>query len=702
MAFDVYLTILGALIAAAMAAYVVLRSPSFSPVHRVFALGMLALALEQGFQSAVLLTVRPEQALEFKRWSLLFASFLPGLWLIFSFAYGRADFRESSRRRLLPLAFAFAAPLVLAALSFQGRLLGEPIAKVPFGWEMPIDWIGRIYYISFLVIATLTLANLEKTLLASAGRTRWQVKFMVLGLGAVFASRIYTCSHALLFASLDTQIEMVSSGALVLGSLLIAVSLRRTGVARLDIYVSQKLLFRSITLIAVGVYLLAVSFFVRALDMFEWTKALGFDSLLIFLALVTLAAALLSDRLRQGLRHFLSRHLKRPLYDYRQIWRIFTQRSAAIVDARELCRMAVRLVSETLDTLSVSIWLVGKEGKTLTLGASTALSEADAQAALSGSPAPAILLHRLQGQEAPIDLTQSRDSWVKDLHQDAPEFLHKAHMRYCLALRAQGEFLGMLTLKGRVRGKDLSVEDYDLLQVFVDQTAAGLLNIKLADQLQKNKEMEIVQNMSTFFAHDLKNLASRLALTAQNLPRHFENAEFRQDACRVMAESVEKIQTFCFRLKAMQSSSDAVRAPADLNSLLEETIEDLKGSLKGKLVSDLSTLSPLMLDAPQMRSVLVNLLTNASDASGGHGEIRIQTQQRNGAAILTISDNGQGMSEEFVHTRLFRPFQTTKKEGMGIGLYQSKRIVEDHQGRIEVESEEGKGSVFRVILPVAS
>jgi len=78
----------------------------------------------------------------------------------------------------------------------------------------------------------------------------------------------------------------------------------------------------------------------------------------------------------------------------------------------------------------------------------------------------------------------------------------------------------------------------------------------------------------------------------------------------------------------------------------------------------------------------------------------VKTSPTNGSVELSVEDNGCGMSGEFIEKSLFRPFQTTKKQGMGIGLFHSRMIVEAHRGRIEVESEEGKGSVFRVILPL--
>jgi signal transduction histidine kinase len=106
---------------------------------------------------------------------------------------------------------------------------------------------------------------------------------------------------------------------------------------------------------------------------------------------------------------------------------------------------------------------------------------------------------------------------------------------------------------------------------------------------------------------------------------------------------------------------------------------------------------------PGWSKVLINLILNANEALAPWkvgGEIRVATRRTNGWVELSVSDNGPGMSREFIDRSLFLPFKTTKKQGMGIGLFQSKMIVEAHRGRIEVESREGEGTTFRVLLPV--
>ena len=119
------------------------------------------------------------------------------------------------------------------------------------------------------------------------------------------------------------------------------------------------------------------------------------------------------------------------------------------------------------------------------------------------------------------------------------------------------------------------------------------------------------------------------------------------------------------------------------------------------MVKELLPVPRVMVDPAQIQNVMVNLVLNARDAVGSAGRIRVETSRRDSWVVLAVADNGCGMSPEFVQRSLFRPFQTTKKKGIGIGMFQCKMIVEAHRGRIEVESEVGKGTVFRVLLPVA-
>jgi putative PEP-CTERM system histidine kinase len=269
-------------------------------------------------------------------------------------------------------------------------------------------------------------------------------------------------------------------------------------------------------------------------------------------------------------------------------------------------------------------------------------------------------------------------------------------------MKVGNELTGIITLNDdRVGQAPLSIEDQDLLRAYSTQLAVGLLQIRLSEKQQEAREIESFQYVSTFLIHDLKNLSSSLSLTVQNLPVHFDNPEFRADALKVISQSVSRIGEMCGRLSILRQRIEPKMQRSDLNELAEKVSEEFSSSLNGTLQKSLRPLPPVTMDPEQVRNVLTNLLLNAGQAIKSGGNIRISTERRADYGVISVSDDGCGMSQEFIEKSLFRPFRTTKSKGMGIGLFQCKMIIDAHKGRIEVESHEGEGSTFRVFLPLA-
>jgi signal transduction histidine kinase len=180
---------------------------------------------------------------------------------------------------------------------------------------------------------------------------------------------------------------------------------------------------------------------------------------------------------------------------------------------------------------------------------------------------------------------------------------------------------------------------------------------------------------------------------------HYDNPAFREDMLRVISSSVAKMNAMCSRLSLMTRKIDLCLVEVDLNTLVSTTLAEIKESLNAALYQEFRSVPCLLVDPEQLQKVLLNLVLNANEAVNERGEIHVQTDWREGWAVLSVRDNGCGISSVFLERSLFQPFQTTKSQGLGIGLFHSKMIVEAHGGRIEVESEEGKGSIFRVLLP---
>jgi putative PEP-CTERM system histidine kinase len=269
-----------------------------------------------------------------------------------------------------------------------------------------------------------------------------------------------------------------------------------------------------------------------------------------------------------------------------------------------------------------------------------------------------------------------------------------------VALPGKDRALGMIIIGDRVNGIEFSVEDFELFKCVAAQAASGLLNLHLTRQLLQAREMEAFQTMSAFFVHDLKNTASTMSLMLENLPAHFDDPNFREDALRAISKSVGRINELISRLTLLRQKLELQPVEADLNQVITDALAGLEGAMETKLVRRFDSVPKILLDPEQIQKVVVNLLLNARDAVGKGGEIQIETAQRNGWAIFSVKDNGCGMTGDFVNDSLFRPFHTTKKKGIGIGMFHTKMIVDAHQGRIEVETEEHKGTTIRVLLPL--
>jgi putative PEP-CTERM system histidine kinase len=227
-----------------------------------------------------------------------------------------------------------------------------------------------------------------------------------------------------------------------------------------------------------------------------------------------------------------------------------------------------------------------------------------------------------------------------------------------------------------------------------------LLNLRLANEVARSREMEAFRTMSAFFVHDLKNAAASLNLMLKNLPVHFDDPAFREDALRGIGNTARRIDEMTGRLTALRQRPDFKPVEADLNQIVSEALDNLDGMPQVDLTKDLQPLPRVLADHGQIQSVVTNLLLNARDALAPGGRIRVRTEELGGSVVLSVADNGCGMSAAFLKDSLFRPFQSTKKKGLGIGMYQSRMIVEAHGGSIRVESEAGKGSTFRVSFPV--
>jgi putative PEP-CTERM system histidine kinase len=670
-------------------------------VHRVFAAGMFLFAAEEVLRGFLYGPLLPEDIIFWQKRIIAASTFIPFVWLAFSLTYARVHPRQFLSQWKWVLLATGLGPAVFIAIFRRSIFLGAIYLENSDSWSVLLGWPGRALNAFILLMSILVLFNLERTIRSSTGHMRWQIKFMVVGVAGLFALRIYTGSQSLLFSTTDTGFGAINAMVLIAADILFAISLFRGSSLTMDVYLSGAAIQNSLTVLFAGLYLIAVGLLARLAGWVSPNGSLPLDAFLVFISLTALAVLLLSNRLRRTLRLFVSRHFRRPAYDYRDVWMELTHRTRSLVDVGDLSTAVCRLVSERLEVLSVTVWLVDESQRRLALAGSTAFSSADAKGlAKSARHAPQFIKF-MRDNPGCRNLDEARLEWPNEIMASQPEFFKKSKLRYAIGLHVSGEIIGVMTLNDdRVGYEPLTTEDFLLLESLAAQLAASLMNLRLSARLRHAKEVETFQTVSTFFVHDLKNLASRLSLTMQNLPANFDNPEFRADALRVMSASVTKIDEMCERLGMLRENIDLKPAECDLNQLIHSTLAEFKGSLKADLKQDLQPVPKTRIDSDQIHKVLTNLVMNANEAVNGNGIIQVATIHEGNVVGFIVRDNGCGMSEEFMEKSLFKPFQTTKKKGLGIGLFHSKLIVEAHRGMLEVNSTVGAGTEFRVLLPI--
>jgi putative PEP-CTERM system histidine kinase len=593
-------------------------------------------------------------------------------------------------------------PLALVIIDYHDLFTARLSFDTAFGWVLPIGWSGYGFYLSSLLISAIILMHCEKTLRASTGSMRWQIKFMLLGLGSLFAAQIYTDSQVLLCSSTNRRLNVFTSWAVIVANAFIIGSFMRHRFLSVDVYLSCRVLHNSLTVLLVGGYLFTVCTLTKGLTYFGLGESLPFEMFFVFIAAVALAVVLLSEQLRQKLKLFINRHFYRARYDYRQKWITFTERTTSVVDIQELCAVVTKMISETFGVPAVTIWLFDEEALgVLSVGGSTVFSRTAGEVLGEHKVTGVDFVQFMRERRLPIDLERMSDSKAQALKVTYADYFRKAQSRYCVSLVAGPHLLGVMTLADRLTQDPFSPEDLDLLKTFADQAAASLLSLRLSQRLLKAKEMEAFQTLSAFFVHDLKNLAAKLSLLLQNVPTHYDNPVFRQDMLRVISGSVAKMTAMCSRVSLLTNKLDLHPTLVDLHELVRHTLIDMQDLVKVPLVQELHPVPKLLLDPEHLQKVVINLLLNANEAVNDRGEIHITTDTIDGWGVLAVRDNGCGIPKAFIECSLFHPFQTTKSQGLGIGLFHSKMIVEAHHGRIAVESIEGQGSTFKVFLPIA-
>jgi putative PEP-CTERM system histidine kinase len=304
----------------------------------------------------------------------------------------------------------------------------------------------------------------------------------------------------------------------------------------------------------------------------------------------------------------------------------------------------------------------------------------------------------------------SRTGWVVSLPEhaadpaqypglDLPPWLSALPMPWIIIPLVTGtELIGFVVLGAPRARIDVDWEVRDLLKTASRQAAGYLAQLRASEALLEARKFESFNRMSAFVVHDLKNLVAQLSLMLRNAERHRDNPEFQRDMLTTVEHVVGRMHGLMLQLRTGTTPVEKPRQ-VDLGPLVKRVCAAKSGQ-RSAIGLDLAPTSALGHE-DRLEHVIGHLVQNALDATASQGQVSVKLGVTGQYASIDVRDSGTGMPAEFIRERLFKPFETTKSAGMGIGVYESAQYIRGLGGDIHVDSAPGVGTTVRVLLPQA-
>lgn len=606
-------------------------------------------------------------------------------------------------RLLYPRARAVGGTLARGWMSVLALLCGFALftAFMPhFFQEFFFQRAGRnIAIVSHLLLAIAGLALIEQLYRNARPERRWGIKFLCWGIGGLFVYDFFLFADAWLFARIDPELWDARGLVFALAVPLIAVSAARNPEWSLDVFLSRRLVLHTAALLGTGIYLLIMAAGGYYIRLYGGSWGAAAQAIFLFGAAVVLLVVVSSGQARASAKVFFNKHFFNRKYDYREEWLRFTKTLSDAEPGPETRVRAIQAIAEIVDSPGgMLLWRVND-------------GPFQPVAHWNFSP-PAALVEPLTGN-FPIFL--ERTLWIinlqdlpttvpKDAQLDLPEWLRQLPRAWLvIPLVLHRQLHGMMILAEPRAPRPINWEDRDLLKAAGSQATSYIAQLEAVQALLEVRQLEAFGRLSAFVIHDLKNLIAQLSLVVKNAARHKHNPEFMEDAIRTVEHAAGKMNKLLSQLRAARPRPDYIAALCDLNEILRAAVAEVATARPlPQFIAAPETAQMVRGDKERLTAIFVHLLQNAQEATPPEGEIILRLQADGKHARIEVEDNGHGMPPDFIRDRLFRPFQSTKGgSGMGIGTYQCRAVVREMGGEITVQSAVGKGTLFRIILPLA-
>jgi putative PEP-CTERM system histidine kinase len=576
----------------------------------------------------------------------------------------------------LALIFGPAVLMLLLGLPLPGRLLEGSAPTLIFGGHLALALVG--------------VALAEQVYRHTPSTLRWNLRPLCLGLAGPFVLDVVIYSDALLFRGLDPHLWAARGFAYALSLPLLGLAAARNREWTFDVTLSRGVIAGSTAVLAAGVYLLVVAgsgYYVRYFGG-TWGKTL--QTVVFFGAFLLLAFVTVSATFRAKLRVLVAKNFFSYRFDYREEWLKFTRTLSADSGAsiEEVC---VRALADLVESTGGSLWLKRESG--YLQAARINQNAVDAVEAADGA-LPTFLAKTGWVIEVPI----ARRDPASQGGFGLPNWLDALGSAWLVVpLLVGDELIGFVILDLPRVKMEINWEVRDLLKTAGRQAASYLAMKRVTEALLEARKFDAFNRMSAFVVHDLKNLVAQLQLLLRNAQKHAANPQFQRDMLETVEHAVGRMNQLMQQLRSGETPVENPR-PVDLSTLVRR-VQSIRAAGHSGLRIEAAPEVHTNGHEDRLERVIGHLVQNGFDAAGDNAQVTVRVFREADRAVVEVSDNGIGMTPEFIRDRLFKPFQSGKASGMGIGAYESQQYIASLGGRIDVHSEPGIGSRVRIVLP---
>lgn len=592
-------------------------------------------------------------------------------------------------REIIFSSFSTKAISVLLLIVMSSELL-----SAFFSGYWLLNTINQYMPLIHLAQSVLGLWLIENLYRQTERSARWTVKPLCLGLGLFYAYDFAYYADSLLTQSFSATFWYARSWVVLMTIPLIVLTARRVKNWSARVYVSRDVIYHSTLLLVAGGYLLfmaLVGYYIKYVNG-HWGQLL--QNVFFSMSGLILASLFLSEPLRRKMKVFITKHFFANKYEYREEW----MRFASILNEPQASPYIAAL-NAVMHPFACSSGVIAlKEGNTFVTKAQVNTPEHDdlTQELLDQLSNLAIQYHWI------IDINELKnESKWQPFAFNANLIPDNMAFSYIIPLTNAEGFNAVCLLSHPTSTESINWEDRDLMRAISAQITTYLHLYHTNIALAESKQFDTFNQMSAFLVHDLKNVVAQLHLLSKNAQKHKHNPEFIDDAFETVDSAVNRLTKVLDQLRNKRTANIQTEM-VDLHQALTTACKTRSGDLPKPQLHLSDSFEPrVTVNKERLTNMLSHLIQNAQDATHNDGSIVVSTAQENQHCIVTISDTGSGMSEEFINERLFKPFDTTKgNAGMGIGAYDAKKLVEETKGYIQVSSEIDKGTHFKLHFPI--